>query len=301
MLNPSFEDTLLVENLSHLYLCSDWILPTAVSSDWFSTDPNAHCYFCCCSTQSVTEIFGYETPVSGEATTGIILYTDSSKPGEYSQYKEYLEGELSQELTAGATYRVQLNLSLADSSKFAIKKFGVYFSDVVIDYWSLGNSSFSELPFTPQVVFIQDNYYADTSGWTNVNSSFTANGGEKYFIIGSFEPNSDMMSEIVNPNSQSLQFYADYFFDEIVIFHDTSNSILNQELWPKIEFMNGCIYADLSLSGDIEVYNSSGMLAIAGNLRNQPICIESLAKGYYLIVYRNNTGSIFRKGFVQID
>ncbi len=300
VLNPSFEDTLVIENTSHLYLCSNWILPTAVSSDWFSTNPEAQCSFCCCGTQSITENFGFQTPFEGEAIAGIVLYTDDSKPGEYSQYKEYIEGELAEQLVAGVRYAVKLKLSLADSSAFAVNKFGVYFSNEQVDLWGQGNFSFSELDFDPQVVYTNPNYFTDTSEWINLSSTFIASGSEQYFIIGSFEDNAAMNALLVNETGVTLQYYSHYFFDEICVSLDTADNVASFQNKALYWFVDNCLFVEDNVKATIEVFDFTGRSLIVQSSFNSPICMDNLQVGQYMVVFKDEKTFSVNKKLVHV-
>jgi hypothetical protein len=287
VLNPSFEDTLVIENTSHLYLCSNWILPTAVSSDWFSTNPDALCSFCCCGTQSITENFGYQTPLQGEAIAGIILYTHNSQPGEYAQYKEYIEGTLSEQLIAGSRYIIKLNLSLSDSSAFAVNKLGVYFSHDPVDLWSDGDFSISELNLNPQVIFTDPNYFLDSDNWIQVSATYEASGSEQYFIIGSFDANDSMIALPVNESALALQHYSHYFFDEICVSPDTTDNVESIQNKPPYKFSNNCLLFENNTNATVEIFDLMGRLLMNQSSLDSPICIDNFEAGQYLIVVRN--------------
>lgn len=301
VINPSFEDTLLAEDLSHLYLCSNWIVPTVVSTDWFSTDPNAHCYFCCCTTQSITATFGFEEPFSGEAISGIILYAGLPSKEPKAEYKEYIEGILSDELVAGHVYHVTVHFSLADSSNFAVNNFGLFFNEEIIDLWSQDNFSTSHLDHTPQLMFGDENYFQETDGWMTMTLDYIAEGGEKYFIIGSFQPNSSMIPIEVNPNAQSLKYLAHYFFDEIIIVDDSVNNLDESELLVEVTFENSCFHFSGEWEGSFEIYDSSGKLLQCIIYPESKVCADNLVQGFYLVVLRNNRGLVYRKKLVQTD
>lgn len=301
VLNPSFEDTLTAYDNSHLYLCNDWIVPTAVSSDWFSTDPFALCNFCCCTTQSITTNFGNESPVSGNAIIGLVLYTDPAIPDGFGQYKEYIEGSMSQSLVANNTYQITINLSLADSSKFAINRFGMYFSDEIIDLWSEGNFSTSELNLQPQVMFSDNTYFLQTDEWTTLESSYTAIGGEKYFILGSFDSNEIMVPLVVNEAAQSLGFYSHYFFDEVSITRDSTSTVLENYQSLKISVNDGCIKFSKKINGSFEIYDLNGKLENTIAISEQFECFNELVAGLYILNIKDANGIVAKRSLLRID
>lgn len=98
----------------------------------------------------------------------------------YQQYAEYLQGELTKELTAGQTYSFKYQVSLAENSGRAINGLGAYFSSEKLAF-----ENNKALDFTPQIK--SNTTISQESGWVTVEGQFTAKGGEKFVTIGAFE------------------------------------------------------------------------------------------------------------------
>jgi len=220
---------------------------------------------------------------------------------EFSLYKEYIEGSLSEDLVIGQIYFISLYMSLADSSKFAVDKLGIHFTNQVIDLWSAGDFSTSQLNFQPQVEFVNENYFQQNSGWTHLTASYTATGGERYFVLGSFQPNDTMVPLVVNESSQGLQFYSHYFFDDISISTDSAIGVFGYSPPCKIIFSNGCLYLPRRMKGSCSIYDLCGRSEKTVILREQVECISELAVGLHVFILRNENGLVLKKGFVQID
>lgn len=154
----------------------------------------------------------------GANYTGIIAFYDDQRinllntisslevQGEkgYGLYAEYLQGELTQELTAGKSYNFSFKVSLAEQSARAIKGLGAYFSNEKLNYTT--NSSISSIP-----QILSDELIKTTDGWVEIKGSFTAKGGEKFVTIGAFKDRfttEKIISE--NQNDSKKAYYYIY-------------------------------------------------------------------------------------------
>ncbi len=112
VLNPSFEKYHeCPKNLGTLQqLTNDWTTPTEGSSDYFHS---------CSKVMGTPDNFnGSQEAKHGVAYAGIYLYA----PGDY---REYLQGDLSQTLEKDRQYQLEFYVSLAEASDFAVKDFAV--------------------------------------------------------------------------------------------------------------------------------------------------------------------------------
>jgi outer membrane protein OmpA-like peptidoglycan-associated protein len=110
----------------------------------------------------------------------------------YGKYTEYLQGELTQPLTAGAIYTFSFQVSLAEESDRAVQGLGAYFTTDRVK--EKGNTY---LYVDPQIVSRE--VIADEKGWVEIKGSFIARGGEKYVTIGVF-PQYLKVEDLSNPN-----------------------------------------------------------------------------------------------------
>lgn len=163
---------------------------------------------------------GNQTAFEGSHYAGIIAYygdetTDwagllqgeiRSKNG-YQNYSEYVQLEFSQPMTAGQTYPIAFQVSLADQSAFAVSGLGAYFSKEKMDV-----TRNSYLDVEPQISSTQ--IIDNTTGWTEVRGDYTAKGGEMYIIIGCFKKGMDKKSVIGEKNALNMR-RAYYYIDGI--------------------------------------------------------------------------------------
>jgi len=91
-----------------------WTIPTQGSTDYFHL---------CSQHMGTPENFnGVQRTVEGEGYAGFYAYAPDD-------YREYLQVRLKSPLTAGAEYRLSFYVSLAERSDYAIRDFGILFSN----------------------------------------------------------------------------------------------------------------------------------------------------------------------------
>ncbi len=132
---------------------------------------------------------GFQQPHSGEGYGGLYLWQPLM-----INYREYMEGQLSTPLTAGACYHFEMFISLANFMKHTASNIGVFFSDTLIS----GVIGAQIQSFTPQITNPTGSY-PDTATWMQVSGNFTAAGGESFIIIGNFDLDGAVDSVLVSP------------------------------------------------------------------------------------------------------
>ena len=176
-------------------------------------------------------ILGYQQSRSGTRHAGIITYAPGiaagCNPVGNDQYREYIQGHTSQPLTAGQTYCVSMYVSLANDVAWATNNIGVYFSPVNYQRNACpSNSLISNV--SPQL-----NYacaaLTDTASWVRLEWSYTATGGEQYFVIGNFFNNAGTTVACNNSSAGALNPYAYYYIDDVSI---TANTCCYADILP---------------------------------------------------------------------
>lgn len=179
--NPSFEDYVncpkKLGNLENDLV--DWDLPTLGSTDYFNA---------CSEAMGTPKNFNGEQPAEfGVGYVGLYLYGPDD-------YREYLQARLSKRLRKGAVYTLSFYVSLAERSDFAIKEFGIQFSENPIQVATtkvLSRMHLSKIPGDVSNTFEirYSDFYSDDQAWVKVEKEFVANGTENYLIIGNFKDN----------------------------------------------------------------------------------------------------------------
>lgn len=179
--NPSFEHykncPKQLGNLKHDLI--DWDTPTLGSTDYFHG---------CSQAMGTPKNFNGEQPADfGEGYVGLYLYAPDN-------YREYLQAHLTETLKKGDKYVLSFYVSLAERSDFAIKEFGVCFSENPIEVETrkvLSRRYLSKVSGDVSNYFEikYSEYYSDNEAWVKVEKEFVANGKENFLIIGNFKDN----------------------------------------------------------------------------------------------------------------
>ncbi|ASV29264.1 flagellar motor protein MotB [Maribacter cobaltidurans] len=179
--NPSFEHykncPKQLGNLKHDLI--DWDTPTLGSTDYFHG---------CSQAMGTPKNFNGEQPADfGEGYVGLYLYAPDD-------YREYLQASLTETLKKGDKYVLSFYVSLAERSDFAIKEFGILFSEDSLNVETnkvLSRMHLSRLPGNVSNTFeiSYSDFYSDNKEWVRVEKEFIANGTENFLVIGNFKDN----------------------------------------------------------------------------------------------------------------
>lgn len=198
-----------------------WWQPTKGSSDYFNACGGRECL-------TPRNKMGVQEPHDGVAYCGIYCSKEN--------YREYLQTELREPLSAGQHYRVSFWVSLADKSPYAVASLGALFTpDRICDTtWNIlmdgevsdlggGQKQVIATYYHPQVVYgeLLDNAHE----WQLISGDFVAEGGERYLTLGNF--NSFNRSRVVAtdfPNAVLSGAY--YYIDDVgVVCLDCADTV----------------------------------------------------------------------------
>ena len=197
--NPSFEEFVQCPvKLGNLNVdVVQWSTPTLGSTDYFHS----------CSTHMGTpkNFNGEQAAKFGSGYSGLYLYAPDD-------YREYLQGELIVTLEKGKQYELSFFISLAERSDFAIREFGVLFSDNPLKLETKKNISkkirYGEAANQYHYLRIPETeFLKDTRDWVEVRTTFEARGTERYMILGNFENNSGTLKTKRKRNAKQGAYY----------------------------------------------------------------------------------------------
>jgi OmpA-OmpF porin, OOP family len=124
-----------------------------------------------------------------------------------AQYKEFMFVPLIEPLERGQAYRFKMFVRMLSLSTVAVRQLGVYFSEDV---------------YNPKMQFdeegLVDSVYkkgiSGTLNWIPIQGEYIAKGGEKYIIIGNFNP---MKEDMVRQNKWKIFSFKEayYYVDDI--------------------------------------------------------------------------------------
>jgi hypothetical protein len=199
--NGSFEDVLTNTNT-----------PTSYSAKYWGGIDSSKYYGVILSQVTVpvkVPLYGtnYQWPQHGFNFLGTTFFSDKQ-----NNNRGYPRNRLKQTLQPGKEYCFSMYVNLANNSVHAIDAIGVYFGNSSIDTISQCNKPITYL--TPQVQNPINNIIADTLNWILIQGQFTANGTEKYALIGNFRTNTNTSTIIAN-STYSPAVFADYLIDYV--------------------------------------------------------------------------------------
>jgi OmpA-OmpF porin, OOP family len=206
--NPSLEDKKHCVDYrgSFGHNVEEWTSPTLMTTDYFHT----------CNYKDVKapeNHFGYQYAADGNGYTGMFIYAPQN-------YREYIQGVLTDTLEYGRTYELSFHISLAEESKFAIRAFSYIVTERQIhaaNRRSLNRNDIAE-EFSDSLEIheiSQKTYHTDTAQWIEIKQTFVATGGEKYFTIGNFDKNRKTKRKKVNRKAIIKAGY--YYLDMVTI------------------------------------------------------------------------------------
>lgn len=177
-----------------------WKAPTTGTSDYFNscnTNPNQ-----LANVGVPNNFIGFQNAYNGFGYAGIYVYTN------YINGSEYIQSKLLNTLKAGYSYKVSFYISQADSSEYSISEIGAHFSESAIS-----RSDFAPFNYFPQVKSQSGLWLNNMIGWTKIEGTFVASGGEQYITIGNFKDS--VLTDTMNTNlvtstgSNAAYYYID--------------------------------------------------------------------------------------------
>tara|TARA_B110000971_G_scaffold48293_1_gene48326 strand:- start:1793 stop:2974 length:1182 start_codon:yes stop_codon:yes gene_type:complete len=210
VLNSSFESIEgKLKRLSQINFASDWQSPTALNADLFSKSLKGDI--------SVPEnIYGKEYPKDGDNYAGILTFSYNNK-----KPRTYLQTKLIKSLTSGLDYCINVHVSLADLSRYAIDNIGVHFSENPLTLDRKGDIIFSNQTELSNVFKNEENkIFKSRYKWEKICGIYQADGKEKYITIGNFYNNKDTKYEkLLKPKDLNGVQIAEayYYIDKVEV------------------------------------------------------------------------------------
>jgi hypothetical protein len=300
--NPSFEDTLQCPtNQAQLYVCVDWVNPTACSPDYFhSCNPPVFSppstYF---PNVGVPENGGgFQLAHTGEAYAGLFAF--SLAEPEHN-IREYIQVELTDTLTQGTKYIVSFYASLADKFWYSVNTLGAYLS---VD--SISRNDMLRFEVIPQILNDSTNPLISKDDWMLVTDTFvSATGGERFITIGNFNDDAESDTLLLTTGIENY-YHAYYFIDDVsVVVLDTHVGLVeNKEI--KIALFPNPAINTLTIENHSMVNNHLSFVSIYDLTGRQigewqmvnskkTIDVSNFAEGVYIIQLQSQGGLVSKK------
>jgi gliding motility-associated-like protein len=261
-----------------------------------------------------SNVFGYQYAHTGNSYVGMgTIAADFS--GNLLNWREYVQSKLKDSLLKDHCYQVIFYVSLADSNTLYCNDIGAYFSKDSFSY-----SNYNVLPFFPQISNnITTNPLNSCTGWTKVEGTFIAQGGESHITIGNFK--NDNNSVFGNSICSGFRAGAYHYLDDVWVIPCDTTAIIpipeNELSIPNVFTPNGDGINDVfafKINGtltDFSVYNRWGN-GIKNSTLNTNTYIswdghatsgEECSSGvyFYTLVYKDSKGDTIKKnGYVML-
>lgn len=297
--NPSFEDTVhCPHGTDHVYDAVGWFTLCG-SSDYFNPCVNGFGYL----NGSPSNFAGYQVAYDGNSYAGLVtLYKSNS--GFIQSYREYLGIQLIQPLVIGTKYYASAfiaradNIFQSDTIKCATNKFGFRFSNYDSSTYPCILDNFSHIH--------SDSIIADTTDWTRISGSFTADSSYQYLIIGNFYDDTTTTTSSCEGYNNS---FAYYYVDMVCVSTDSTcnnnlaiqkihNQKINISPNPFNDYLN--IWVNDNEEFEIIFYDVfSRKLLEQTFLNSTTVNAENLSRGIYIYEIRTKNKLITKGKIIK--
>lgn len=207
--NPSFEELI---RCPHSFSANkkDFIIP-----GWTSPTKGTPDQFHACSWGEADVPFnwaGSSNAKTGKGYVGIYVWMNTG----HNNYREYIQCELAEPLTAGARYQVSFYFKLASNAVYTINRMGLVLTQDRIEF-----NHDQVIDLVPALSVEKDSALdLATGSWEEAAMEYIATGGERYLTIGNFFSNKDTrhtkLAHRIGKNSM-LASSAYYYIDEVAV------------------------------------------------------------------------------------
>ena len=186
-------------------VAANWYSLTATGGDIFAEEAKEE------GMKTPDNRYGREKPFSGNNYAGFTAFSYKAKAP-----RSYLSTELVSPLVKGKKYCVRFQVSLSDISKFGVNNIGAHLSQK--EY----NMSDSDEPLLVEanIMHSKNKVIETTVYWEPICGVYTAEGGERFLIIGNFyaDKGTKTMTMKKAPQFKQAQIYEAYYFvDEVSV------------------------------------------------------------------------------------
>ena len=124
--------------------------------------------------------------------------------------RSYFRNKMKSTLVSNTVYCVKFYVNLRNSSPYGIDAIGVYFGNSTLDTINYCDTKITYL--NPQIQNATGNVILDTVNWISVSGTFTANGTEKFLVIGNFKKDNNIT---ITQVGTSTDLWSDLYIDDV--------------------------------------------------------------------------------------
>lgn len=184
----------------------------AIDSAYVGTYGGGSTYNYCYGTMPYQGLGCYQDSRTGKGIIRITNYCSTVTCTQYSS-RIYPKNRLLSTLTSGTTYCVKMYVNLLNNSRHATENLQIYFGDNTIDTIKYCNMPLTYL--SPQITNTLG-VINDTLNWVEVKGTFTANGNEKFLLIGNFD--SDLTTAMTASfTNVGTGVWSEYFVEDVSV------------------------------------------------------------------------------------
>lgn len=211
--------------------------------------------------------FGIQKSHNGNGYCGLGL----KETVKISDYKEYITTKLKSTLVNNHRYKFSCFYSLADSSKLAINKISVLFSNDSLSAYKNINGT---IPLLPQLNLKCNNcFYTDTANWIELEGEYVAVGFENYLTIGCFDSIINQEFNIIKSNFtqyDSIASYSYYYFDDVSLVDLIDDDFTIPNIFtPNGDGVNDVFrFENISEIKNVIIFDRWGLKVFETNLQN---------------------------------
>ncbi len=204
VINPGFEtQNCCPDAYSQFHCVKFWDTPNQGTTDFYK---NCKQKYPTDVVQTPSNFFGHQVCKEGEGYAGIYTFYNDD-------YREYVQGELAMPLLKDQTYCLTFYVSLADTAGLAIKELGAAFHPDKIKTPFFTKLNVDYIPMT-----FGDSFIKDKTVWTELQTEYTANGNERFLIIGNFKDNKNTDTLAVLESVSLVDRHTSYYYlDDICL------------------------------------------------------------------------------------
>ncbi|MCY7409945.1 MAG: T9SS type A sorting domain-containing protein [Chitinophagales bacterium] len=291
---------------SQFYLVKSWFNPSDNSPDYFNS--------CAPPLPLINSVHVPDNSIGWQNAFEGVAYAGSAMIYNNLDGREYISCKLNDSLNSNTQYLLTFYVSLADICNAAVGSIGAYFM-----HDSAHFKTIDTINVQPQIQHPINSIIKDTANWVQISDTFTANGEEKFMIIGNFLDDAHTLVDTLVPNQ--IGYTAYYYIDDVSLYEVTEDTQINHPFFnnpiaighiqkplepliiPSLLSANSDVYwqfINLQEKTSLKLYNAIGQLAFSTANYQNNLTVSLLAAGVYFYEVQITSGEILKGKLVVI-